>query len=452
MELIGMLEGWWKITLYLKALLARHYGKEENMKRYMFLYVLLISFILSGCTAVSTGETGITNSKYEETVINNNFQNPKQYGYLYPIEKDGGYAYINKKGEPILSNIPKEEGVPAIVYAVVQTPLGFYNYLGNTIKTEYNIISGGDSEGYVLVEHEGKYGYINLFGEVVIEPKYTELSSFSGDFATAKESEEGEMLVLNRMGDIVLKGKEQAIVKNASSHFDSYSLNNNGNKMSLNGFSKFGNGLRIAYTSKYPEMEWNLADYIYLDMFNRVAIDASKTDTFKLGTTLQNHIFSEGMACFKNDSGWGFINTAGDVIIPPIYKRTYPFRENKAVVVNEDNKFGVIDKVGKVIIDFKYDYIKSFSEGKAAFLKDGLYGFIDSNGTVLFDPQFLEVDYWLGDVCQVRFSDKRCGYINTAGDVLWKSQSIVDNRPIQFFSLVDDPHMNDVKDGVIPSK
>lgn len=48
--------------------------------------------------------------------------------------------------------------------------------------------------------------------------------------------------------------------------------------------------------------------------------------------------------------------------------------DSELLVVVENSKYGVIDKNGNKIIDYKYDEILSFSDGLARIKEWGLYG------------------------------------------------------------------------------
>ncbi len=70
----------------------------------------------------------------------------------------------------------------------------------------------------------------------------------------------------------------------------------------------------------------------------------------------QCSMFSRGMAAFQNDNGsWGYINTAGDTIVPAIYSSANLFLYNDyALVIGENQQndsiltFTIIDKQGNV--------------------------------------------------------------------------------------------------------
>lgn len=71
----------------------------------------------------------------------------------------------------------------------------------------------------------------------------------------------------------------------------------------------------------------------------------------------QCSMFSRGMATFQNDNGqWGYINAAGDTIVPAIYNSANMFLYNDYALVIDENQpndsvvsFSVINKNGKIM-------------------------------------------------------------------------------------------------------
>lgn len=85
----------------------------------------------------------------------------------------------------------------------------------------------------------------------------------------------------------------------------------------------------------------------------------------------------------KNAFGKTFY-TSGD------YLDDYYFSEGRAIIYNEDNKFGAIDNNGDLVIDYKYDYITPFKNGEAIALiltnphtNEGIRYRIDLNGNII---------------------------------------------------------------------
>ena len=87
---------------------------------------------------------------------------------------------------------------------------------------------------------------------------------------------------------------------------------------------------------------------------------------------------------------YGFIDKDGKEVVPPKYEGAdghfggyYGFQEGLAGM-SDGKKWGFITKTGKVAVPFVYDEVRPFSEGVAGVLKNGKWGFIDgSNKTVI---------------------------------------------------------------------
>ena len=63
-----------------------------------------------------------------------------------------------------------------------------------------------------------------------------------------------------------------------------------------------------------------------------------------------------------------------------------------AFVKTKEDKFGFIDKSGKLLIAPKFDWAESFSEGLASVFVKGKYGFIDKTGKLVIKPQFTKAE------------------------------------------------------------
>ncbi len=133
---------------------------------------------------------------------------------------------------------------------------------------------------------------------------------------------------------------------------------------------------------------------------------------------------------------WGYVNEAGEEVIPPQYICAEDFHNGIAVVCkgkwtidpkwdNEYNKgrywseemlWGAIDKEGNTVIPFVFDEIKSFyslDEDRVGGMfmahtggwKDGHWGVIDDHGNWLADPVFEDIGYECQDGL-IKFYDR----------------------------------------------
>jgi hypothetical protein len=93
--------------------------------------------------------------------------------------------------------------------------------------------------------------------------------------------------------------------------------------------------------------------------------------------------FSEGLAAVQQNSKWGFIDKTGKTVIQPQFNRVESFREDLAAV-QQGSKWGFIDKTGKMVIQPQFDATAGFSEGLALIENQGKIGVIDKTGKVAF--------------------------------------------------------------------
>lgn len=91
--------------------------------------------------------------------------------------------------------------------------------------------------------------------------------------------------------------------------------------------------------------------------------------------------FEEGYAIVVQDNKYGFIDKGGKVIIPLIYEEASSF-VNSYAAAKLNGKWGFIDMANKTIVPFIYDKALSFFENRAAVKLNGSWGYIDNKGEV----------------------------------------------------------------------
>lgn len=107
--------------------------------------------------------------------------------------------------------------------------------------------------------------------------------------------------------------------------------------------------------------------------------------------------FSEGLAAVELKGQWGFINTQGQWAIPAIYDHASAFQHGLAIIFSENfrypvedddevfetqGKYGLIDRKGKLVLDTIYDELGPFINGYARISRDYKEGFVDSTGKI----------------------------------------------------------------------
>jgi hypothetical protein len=103
--------------------------------------------------------------------------------------------------------------------------------------------------------------------------------------------------------------------------------------------------------------------------------------------------FSEGMLAFKEGDLYGFMDTAGNKIIPAQFKYCSNFDNNKAMVCFKSGKAGYINKSKQLLLSPRWDTAFNFN-GKVAVTgkrnQQGIihYGVIDEYGNTLIPFQY----------------------------------------------------------------
>lgn len=196
----------------------------------------------------------------------------------------------------------------------------------------------GFSEGLAILWKDGKSGYIDKMGKLVIPAVYDKAEYFDGGLAWVKQN--GKWGCIDKTGEVVIPLIYSAGDPYAYCRFiGDYAIVKNG---------KWG---MIDRTGK------KIVRYIYDGL----------------------DYFSEGLAAAQIDGKWGYIDADGNEVIAFVYDRAYSFSEGLGLV-QKDGKYGFIDITGEIIIPFIYNEAYYFHHGLAAMKKDGKWGFIDKTG------------------------------------------------------------------------
>jgi hypothetical protein len=120
---------------------------------------------------------------------------------------------------------------------------------------------------------------------------------------------------------------------------------------------------------------------------------------------------------FWKNNKCGIMDTNGRVIIPAIYRSIYS-RQNGRMLAKKDSLFGFIDTLGNTVIPFRYQqFHNGFFNGLIGFCEHGKWGFMDSTGAVIIPAQYKEARRFQSDITGVLLNDK-WGFINRKGKLV----------------------------------
>jgi hypothetical protein len=237
----------------------------------------------------------------------------------------------------------------------------------------------------IAIEIQGKWGYADDQGNVIIQPRFEKARNFYEGLA-AVQIQTGKMV---KVGSIDKQG--------------------------------------TYITKEVAESKWG-----FIDENGTVAI---KPQFEAIGD------FSEGLAPasyqapFPFDDSWGYIDRHGDMTIKPQFSKAQRFSEGLALVeccsiqigdVFEQvaTKMGYIDKTGFWMIHSRvaYFFYDDFAEGLVPFRKNlGKWGYMDATGRIVIKPKFSWAGKFSGGLAPVLLTDG-CAQIDKAGEIVGQPQ------------------------------
>ena len=86
--------------------------------------------------------------------------------------------------------------------------------------------------------------------------------------------------------------------------------------------------------------------------------------------------------------------------------------------IEKNNLYGFMDTLGNIILEPEYEATGWWSEGKGAVVKDGKWGYVDINGKMVIDFQFEYAGDFGSGLANVRNEDYMWGYIDHTGELV----------------------------------
>ena len=304
-----------------------------------------------------------------------------------------------------------------------------------TILTALTSIMADEEVKLFPIVKDGKWGYMDENGKVVIEPQYEAAYDFSEGLACVIVN--GWRGFIDRTGTMVIKPE-------------------------FAWAGRFCEGLAPVYNEKSdfagrPQFYRPTSGrFCCIDKKGKVVTDCS-TAGFREGKTVVNrkicldrdgkkiehdadelYLFSEGLAGARKGGLWGYLDHSMKWAIPPQFHNVDRFSEGLAGVAKADPpppasgqtwdwlkraKFtwGFCDREGKMVIDFKFEDAWHFSEGLAAVRIGGKWGYIDKTGKVVIEPAYDYAWPFSEGLGRVLVGEKQ-GYIDRNGKMVIQPQ------------------------------
>lgn len=272
------------------------------------------------------------------------------------VSKGDSIAMIDKSGREVLpfkySYISTPNNKIVVAKKIKDDRYYYYDVYGNAMFENANYkFATPYNHGYSIVSDSGKYGVINIKGEIIIDLVYDKIM-----FGAEKQIRAASKL---KYGVIGLSKKDTIIdfkYKNISSESE---------------------GKYAVFTSK---------KYGYVDT-SGTKITNIKYNRYKNDTSMT--AFNKGYAVTGFRGKYGIIDSLGNKIFPNIFGEIGDV-QGFPIPVSKYKKWGYVKADVTLWSQYKYDYAGAFNNGTALISKKGKYGVIDLKKTIIIP---LEYDY-----------------------------------------------------------
>lgn len=216
-----------------------------------------------------------------------------------------------------------------------------------------------DNSGLYRVRQNGKFGFMERSGRMVIQPQFDDALNFSEGMAWVR--------VGKKVGFIDKAGR--IVVTPQFDDAQSFVYGRAGVKLCCGGWGERHSGDRYGFID---------ADGKYIGAPEFLWVGQFSGDR------------SGDLAPVQAPTGqFGFISTSGKMTIEPSFEATSVFGfTGGPAPVRSNGKWGYIDRAGKWTIDPQFDAARNFSDGVAPVAVSGKWGYITSGGKFVVNPQF----------------------------------------------------------------
>lgn len=286
---------------------------------------------------------------------------------------------------------------------------GYLDASGNVVIPPEFDFAYSFSEELALVAIEWKWGYIDKSGAVVIPLQFEHAHSFENGIAiVGLITSDGEKYgCIDRTGRFVLPPIYDRISQYFHEGITSITVNSRVGLMN--------SSAQILCEPKYDEIDTFTDGLAQFTKHGNVGLlDSSGREVVPARFKAVRR-FSEGLmavAVWKPFSlKWGFIDSSMEFAVKPLFRSVEAFSDGLALVESENNQFGYIDKNGNFIVTPQYDWGDSFVDGFARVgkrIRNTLYcGVIDTRGNVIVPVEF----EFVGPLSDgLRYVGKRCNW------------------------------------------
>ena len=432
------------------------------------------------------GKYGVIDEKGNEIVENTYsniiIPNPTKSVFIC-IKEDGTNEVLNEKSEkifteykkieaietnPILTNVPYEKSV--LKYEK-EGKYGLLDYAGNIITDAiYEEISSVKfKEGEIFAKKDGKYGVINNKGTILIPFDYDDIegdkyyrnkSYKDSGYIIKKTTSNGyrygyidskwkkivdtEYTSISRILDIdsddiyliISKNGQYGVIRNKdlkiNCAYQAISYNKYANLYTVQRSGQYGvldiNG-NVIIPIEYKSISFNGLYILAKSFTEEINFNLKGEKVENEYTSMMEIQDSDLYITINRDNLYGIVDKDEKELVKNEYLYIEYVFDNYFVAYKNGSGLGVIDKTGKVFIDFKYDVLSKIGDKKilkGVDMKNDITDIFSSdmkkmssisNGNIIIQDDYIEV-----------YNEEKTDYITNNGELKTAKEILQDNK------------------------
>lgn len=371
----------------------RYFENEVYLKAYTWYqqaYELNPSYDVAMETAESAKYAGATGDVIDYYTLAMELDATKSEPYVYlmdyymSIAEYADALSIYNSAKTALTEMPQEM-------------TDIYNEIhGGFIENTTNLTAFYGWHGsYAVAAIEDSFGLVGASGSSAFSFAYEAIGMYNSGTELIPVEKDGEWMYVNLDGS-------------------KYSL-----AIGYDEFGNFGNG----YAPVCVDGLWtyvNAEGSCYSNEGKWVLFDDISANGFPTFNWDYAGSFVNNIAAVQKDGKWALIGTdmklITDYIFDDVIMDEYDFCANGGVIIAKSgDSYHIYSTEGKQVGDASFDDAKSFAAtGAAAVCVDGKWGFVNTSGSIIIEPQYDDADSFNAGYAPV-VVDGLWGYIDTSG-------------------------------------
>ncbi|MEP7093528.1 MAG: WG repeat-containing protein, partial [Flavobacterium sp.] len=313
---------------------------------------------------------------------------------------------------------------------------GYNDEKGNVVIPlgKYKFLNPIDDKRMIYANNGTKYGYIDIYENILIPFEYDDLTLFSEGLACVKKN--GKFGFINRKGKIVIPiqfedetyfqkiGLAQ-VKKNGLYGF----INKKGKEIILIIYQNADEGTSDSLVSLNKKGKWAFFDSFGKQKTEFIYDEIALTDIDINGES-ESTFWKNGLILVRRNGQLAYLDKNLKEVIPfGKYDSGERFNQNRIAIISKNDKYGIINEFGKEIIQPEYDILEhpqeDYHESEIFEAKNKNYiTLLDKCGNKIYDKikgysfDFSRLENKVQRVYIIQNLKSQCGVVDGQGKII----------------------------------